>query len=103
VGVVFRNGRYEELLDVDLMTDYTDDPYHQAVHLEARTAEGDFKADGRVRTVLPLRNRRKTDDGTLHTRICEGMTEWTAEGRTGWGICEYLDQIVDEEPVGFPH
>ncbi|NQV21630.1 MAG: hypothetical protein HQ511_09460 [Rhodospirillales bacterium] len=103
VGVVFRNGRYEELLDMDLMTEYSDDPYHQKIHLEARTTEGSFKAEGQVRTLLPLRNRRKIDDGILHTRICEGMTEWTAEGRTGWGLCEYLDQIVDDQPVGFPH
>jgi len=103
VGVVFRDGKYEELLDVDVMTDYSDDPYHRSMRLEARTTDGTFTADGKVRTLLPLRNRRKTDDGTLHTRIAEGMTEWTAEGRTGWGICEYLDQIVDDQPVGFPH
>ncbi len=103
VGVVFRNGQYEELLDVDLTTDYSSDPYHQSMRIEARTIEGSFFAEGKVRTLLPLRNRRKNDDSVLHTRIVEGMTEWTAEGRTGWGICEYLDQIVDDKPVGFPH
>ena len=52
--------------------------------------------------LIPLRNRRQTPDGEmLVTRISEGMTEWTpADGRTGYGLSEYLDQIVDGEPVG---
>jgi hypothetical protein len=37
----------------------------------------------------------------LVTRISEGMTEWTmSDGRTGYGLSEYLDQIIDDEPVG---
>jgi hypothetical protein len=47
--------------------------------------------------LIPLRNRR---DG-LVTRISEGMTEWRLEdGRVGYGLSEYLDQIVDGKPVG---
>ena len=35
------------------------------------------------------------------TRISEGMTEWTLDdGRVGYGLSEYLDQIVDGQPVG---
>ena len=36
------------------------------------------------------------------TRISEGMTEWTrrATGRVGYGLSEYLDQIIDDQPVG---
>ncbi len=35
------------------------------------------------------------------TRISEGMTRWTmADGRVGYGLSEYLDQIVDGQPVG---
>jgi hypothetical protein len=37
----------------------------------------------------------------LHTRISEGMTRWTMDdGRVGYGLSEYLDQIVDGQPVG---
>ena len=37
----------------------------------------------------------------LVTRISEGMTEWTlADGRQGYGLSEYLDQIIDGYPVG---
>ena len=47
--------------------------------------------------LIPLRNRR---DGRV-TRISEGLTEWTLEdGRVGYGLSEYLDQIIDDQPVG---
>ena len=51
--------------------------------------------------LVPLRNRRTSPAGEeLMTRISEGMTEWTLDGRTGYGLSEYLDQIVDGRPVG---
>ncbi len=53
--------------------------------------------------LIPLRNRRPDPDtgDMLVTRISEGMTEWTLDdGRKGYGLSEYLDQIVDGEPVG---
>jgi hypothetical protein len=59
-----------------------------------------------VLNLIPLRNRRRDPDGGdeapwLHTRISEGMTRWTmADGRVGYGLSEYLDQIVDGQPVG---
>jgi hypothetical protein len=55
-----------------------------------------------VKSLIPLRNRRTAPDGErLVTRISEGMTEWRVEGvGTGYGLSEYLDQIVDEVPVG---
>ena len=53
--------------------------------------------------LIPLRNRRPDPDtgDMLVTRISEGMTEWTLEdGRKGYGLSEYLDQIIDGAPVG---
>jgi len=52
--------------------------------------------------LIPLRNRRADADGNmLVTRISEGMTEWTLDdGRVGYGLSEYLDQIIDGKPVG---
>ena len=48
-----------------------------------------------------MRNRRKTPEGKeLTTRITEGMTEYRCEGRVGYGLSEYLDQIVDGRPTG---
>jgi hypothetical protein len=51
--------------------------------------------------MVPLRNQRKTPEGErLVTRITEGMTEWKCRGKLGYGLSEYLDQIVDGKPVG---
>ncbi len=50
---------------------------------------GALDVSGRVLSMIPLRNRR---DGRI-TRIAEGMTEWSCEGRTGFGLSEYLDQL----------
>ena len=48
-----------------------------------------IEVTGRVLSLIPLRNRREGHT----TRICEGMTEWTCEGQTGYGLSEYLDQL----------
>ena len=56
-----------------------------------------WSGKGEVLSLVPLRNRR--DDKI--TRISEGMTRWRmADGRVGYGLSEYLDQIVDGRPVG---
>jgi hypothetical protein len=57
---------------------------------------------GRVLNLIPLRNRRQGPDGVaMVTRISEGLTEWTLDdGRVGYGLSEYLDQIIDGHPVG---
>jgi hypothetical protein len=49
-----------------------------------------------------LRNRRRDpQDNELVTRISEGLTRWTLEdGRVGYGLSEYLDQIIEGAPVG---
>lgn len=85
-------------------TDWDDQGYH-------RRLTTTFEADGRTWTVrgevlnlIPLRNRR---DGMV-TRISEGLTRWTIDdasdaelaGAVGYGLSEYLDQIVDGAPVG---
>ena len=36
------------------------------------------------------------------TRIAEGVTRWTCDGAAGSGLAEYLDQVLDNAPVGAP-
>ena len=56
---------------------------------------------GTVKGFIPLRNRRTTPDGELlHTRITEGLTRFRCDGKTGWGLSEYLDQVIDGRAVG---
>ena len=78
--------------------------YHSVVRgtLRSSRSEREWAFTGKVATMVPLRNRRQSPDGEwLQTRISEGLTEWTMDdGRVGWGLSEYLDQIIDDEPVG---
>lgn len=101
-GMILRDGAYEHIRECAITTGWEgDDVYHSTIHATARTDEGSYEISGKVMNLIPLRNRRKTDDGEqMVTRISEGMTEWTFEGRTGYGLSEYLDQIVDGQPVG---
>jgi hypothetical protein len=71
--------------------------YHRAVDLKVFSGTREWAIRGEVLNLIPLRNRR---DGMV-TRISEGLTEWKlADGRVAHGLSEYLDQIVDGEPVG---
>jgi hypothetical protein len=101
-GVVFADGKYEVIVEATVDNDWTgDDLYHQNIRARVRTATRGYEISGNVLSLIPLRNRRRTPDGdTLVTRISEGMTEWKCDGRTGYGLSEYLDQIIDGRPVG---
>ena len=62
----------------------------------AKSGDRTYEITGSVLNLIPLRNRRTTPEGEqLVTRISEGMTEWHWNGRSGYGLSEYLDQIVD--------
>jgi len=101
-GVWFENGEYQHLTGAAIDTDWrTDDHYHERVRAVASVGDTEHVIEGWVLSLIPLRNRRKTPDGEqLVTRISEGMTEWRCDGRVGYGLSEYLDQIVDGKPVG---
>ena len=103
-GFVWEDGKLHLCRDLEISTEWVgDESYHQSIAATLRSGEREWKVTGRVLNLIPLRNRRPdpvTGD-MLVTRISEGMTEWTmADGRTGYGLSEYLDQIIDEQPVG---
>jgi hypothetical protein len=96
-GVILSRGAYTPIVDVELRTETTgEDEYHDRIRCLARTAEGEVEITGAVRSLIPLRHRR----GGRMTRISEGLTEYHWDGRTGYGLSEYLDQIEDGRPVG---
>jgi hypothetical protein len=102
-GMVLRDGAYEHIRDATIETVWTgdDDQYHAEVRATATTASDTYEITGRVLNLIPLRNRRETPEGEqLVTRISEGMTEWSCNGMTGYGLSEYLDQMIDGSPVG---
>jgi hypothetical protein len=60
-----------------------------------------YTVTARVMSLIPLRNRRTTPEGIeLQTRITEGMTEYRCGDLVGYGLSEFLDQIVDGQPTG---
>jgi hypothetical protein len=79
-----------------------DGMYHRKLRADLVAGERTWTVDGKVLSLIPLRNRRRDPSGEqLITRISEGLTEWSMDdGRVGYGLSEYLDQIVDGSPVG---
>jgi len=100
-GMVLRDGTYTMIEEARIETEWDENYYQKSLKAWAKTAEREYEVEGKVISLIPLRNRRKTPDGEeLETRITEGMTEYRCEGRVGYGMSEYLDQIVDGRPVG---
>jgi hypothetical protein len=104
-GFVWEDGRIHLCDDLEIRTEYVgDDTYHERINAVLRSGRSgkEWAFSGEVMNLIPLRNRRKSPDGEwLMTRISEGMTRWTMDdGRQGYGLSEYLDQIIDGKPVG---
>jgi hypothetical protein len=101
-GMVFKDGVYDLINACTIVSQWDDEGYQTALSAKVGTESGaQYEVEGRVLSLIPLRNRRKTPDGEeLQTRITEGMTEYRCGDRVGLGMSEYLDQIVDGEPNG---
>jgi hypothetical protein len=83
-------------------TDWDEHGYQTGLRAKVKTRGGKaYDVDGKVISLIPLRNRRTTPDGeALQTRITEGFTEYRCNGQVGYGLSEYLDQIRDGRPSG---
>ncbi len=100
-GMVLRNGEYAMIRDTRIESEWDENWYQTKLRAWAKTDEREYVVEGKVISMIPLRNRRKDPNGNdLVTRITEGMTEYTCDGKTGYGLSEYLDQIVDGKPLG---
>ena len=100
-GFVWEDGQLHLCPSATISTVWTSDDegsYHREVTFSLEGVDDrSWSGKGEVLTLMPLRNRR---DERI-TRISEGMTRWTlSDGRVGYGLSEYLDQIVDGHPVG---
>jgi hypothetical protein len=101
-GMVYVDGGYDLISECKMDTDWDEHGYQTALRAKVKTRGGRaYEVEGKVLSLIPLRNRRSTPDGKeLNTRITEGMTEYRCDGRVGYGLSEYLDQIVDGRPSG---
>ena len=102
LGVVLAEGEYEEVLDFDLATDWTDDKEPEGYRLTVRTAKRSVQVTGEIIRLAPLRNRRKVGDTILVSRIAEAYTRFTRDGVEGWGMTEYIERVEDGRLVGYP-
>ncbi len=102
LGVVLAEGDYEEVLDFDLVTDWTADKEPKGYRLTVRTAKRSLQVTGEIIRLAPLRNRRKAGDTVLISRIAEAYTRFTRDGVEGWGMTEYIERVEDGRLVGYP-
>jgi hypothetical protein len=88
--------RWVPIREASLSSDYDDEWFPLENRLTVTTDDHTYEVEGDVWSNIPLRNRREG----MVTRITEGMTRWRHAGLQGAGLSEYLDQIVDDSPVG---
>ena len=85
------------IVEATFRTDYDDRWYARAVEVAVTTDDGErLVIEGDVRGHIPLRFRR----GEQLTRTTEALMRWRCGDRTGVGILEYLDQMIDGRPSG---
>lgn len=100
-GVVLVGDEYHTIRSVEIDSDWDEHRYQRAMRCVVTTDTDTYDVTGEVLSLIPLRNRRTDPDGNeLVTRITEAMTRYECNGLRGIGMSEYLDQIVDGEPVG---
>ena len=91
----------QNLINEVVSCEYDEDTCQTHLKAWGKTEKDEYEVKGKVLSLIPLRNRREDPNGNmLNTRIAEGMTEYTYNGQTGYGMSEYLDQIIDGKPVG---
>ena len=100
-GMVLKEGAYHFIETATLETDYDENYYPRGYQLSITLEDENYQVTGKVLSQIPLRNRRQKDNGDwMKTRIIEGFTQVKCNGMTGYGMTEYLDQMVDGLPVG---
>ena len=92
----YGDDRWVTIRDCKLTSAYDDEWFPIKNHATVTTDDHVYEVDGDVWSNIPLRNRREG----MVTRITEGMTRWSYGELTGAGLSEYLDQVIDDIPVG---
>jgi hypothetical protein len=101
-GVLFVDGHYEPVMDLDVLTEWDARKDPTAVQLSVRTASHKAIIRGQVISNAPLSNKRRYGEATLHSRIAEAFTRFEWDGRIGFGMTEYVEQLDHGEPVAWP-
>ncbi|MBT3310919.1 MAG: hypothetical protein HN737_01785 [Desulfobacterales bacterium] len=101
-GYIHEGDRLKKIVEAKIKTEYDKSLYCRKVNLSMKADDGtEYKMEGKILSLIPLRNRRTTDEGdVLETRIIEAMIEFHYNGMRGVGMAEYLDFIEDGQPAG---
>ena len=100
-GFVTEDDESHAVEQIQISTSYDANYHPSGYQLEVRTNDKRYEIEAQVLSLIPLRNRRKRDDESwMQTRILEGFTRFRCNGAVGYGMSEFLDQIVDGLPVG---
>jgi hypothetical protein len=102
VGVLLVDGQYEDILDMDVSTQWSEQKDPRRVDIGVRTATRKAVITAEIITLAPLRNRRKANGQTLESRIAEGFTRFEWDGCQGYGMTEYIERIEDGKLAGYP-
>lgn len=90
IGYVWRGEEMDRIVDASIESQFEDEDqlFHSSLQLHLGLESGkEVEVGGQVKAIAPLRHRR---DGKI-THIGWAMAEFTCEGRTGYGLSEYLD------------
>ena len=94
-GWVWRDGAATSIREWDVRTELAEDGLtHRVSHVRASDKHDrvhELRADVLRVAGLPQRH------GERRTIVNEGLARWTYEGRTGYGIVEYLHQLDDDD------
>lgn len=101
-GVLLVDGKYEDVLDLEVQTDWTDKQDQKFVRLGVMMANRKVRIDAEVISLAPLRNRREADGEVLVSRVAEGYARYRWGDQVGYGITEYIERVEDGRYVGFP-
>jgi hypothetical protein len=103
-GFVWDAGKFHLVDDFDMRNEYADAPHYELKRttLKIRSGSRAWKAEGIPQAWLPLRHRQNDAAGKpALLRIVKSPTQWTTdEGRTGPGMCEYHDLMIEGRPAG---
>jgi len=102
VGALLVDGQYEDIVDMDLITDWTEQKDPRRVEIGVRTESRKAVITAEIMTLAPLRNRRQANGRTLESRIAEGFTRFHWNGKQGYGMTEYIERIEDGQLAGYP-
>jgi hypothetical protein len=102
MGVLLVDGAYEDVVDMDVITEWSDKQDPRRIHLSVRTPQRSAMIVADIATLAPLRNRRKADGQVLVSRVAEGYTRFTWDDVPGFGMTEYIERIENGKPIGYP-